>query len=204
LGGRFFVTSGITIELNRREMFFMPVQIRLVVCTIALLVAGWMGHGIGSARLEEARAQLAALQKSGQTALAAQTAARQQLADELQSQKLVHEARLRELNQSFDAQKVEMAEAFDEIQERLLALNGQRQSTDTELRRVRHELAAATSTPAREELNRREAQLVVLQRQLKRLQAGLNCLQAPVPDEAVTTLNRVTGGRVMASAARTR
>jgi chromosome segregation ATPase len=182
----------------------MPDQIRLVVCTIALLVAGWIGHGIGSARLEDTKAQLAALRKSSQALLAEQTAARQQLADELQSQRLVHEARLRELNQSFDAQKVEMAEAFDEIQERLLAVSGQRQSNDAELRRVRRELAAATSAPAREELHRREAQLVVLQRQLKRLQAGLNCLQAPVPEDAVTTLNRVSAGRVTASVMKSR
>ena len=177
----------------------MPDQIRLVVSTIALLVAGWVGHGIGTARLEETRSQLAALQKSSQSALAEQVTARQQLADELQSQRLVHEARLHELNQSFDAQKVEMAEAFDEVQERLVALSGQRQSNDAELKRVRHELAAATSAPVREELNRREAQLVKLQRQIKRMQAGLNCLQAPVPDDAVTTLNRVTAPRATAS-----
>lgn len=175
----------------------MPDQIRLVVSTIALLVAGWIGYGFGAARLENARAQLVAVQKSGQIALAEQTTARQQLADALQAQQTEHETRLAAQRKTFDEQKVEMAEAFDEVQERLVALSGQRQSTDAELKRVRHELAAAgnATSPAREELNRREAQLVTLQRQLKRLQAGLNCLQAPVPDDAVTTLNRVSASR---------
>ncbi len=173
----------------------MQHQIRLVVSTIALLVAGWIGHGIGSAKLDGARAQLAALEKSGQAALAEQTSVRQQLADALQAQQAEHETRLAAQRKTFDEQKVEMAEAFDEVQERLVALSGQRQANDTELKRVRRALAAAATGPAREELNRREAQLVVLQRQLKRLQAGLNCLQAPVPDEAVTTLNRVTATR---------
>jgi chromosome segregation ATPase len=182
----------------------MPDQIRLVVSTIALLVAGWIGYGFGSARLETARAQLAALEKSGQAALAEQTTARQQLADALQAQQSEHEARLAAQRKTFDEQKVETAEAFDEVQERLVALSGQRHANDAELMRVRHALAAATSAPVREELNRREAQLVKLQGQLKRLQAGLNCLQTPVPDEAVTILNRVTLTRATASAVKSR
>jgi chromosome segregation ATPase len=174
----------------------MPDQIRLVVSTIALLVAGWIGYGFGSARLENARAQLAVLEKSGPAALAEQTTVRQQLTDALLAQQAEHETRLAAQRKTFDEQKIEMAEAFDEVQERLVALSGQRQSTDAELKRVRHALATATtSAPAREELHRREMQLVTLQRQLKRLQAGLNCLQAPVPDAAVTTLNRVSASR---------
>lgn len=169
--------------------------IRLVVSTIALLVAGWIGYGIGSARLEDARAQLAAVQKSGESALAAQTAAREQLAAQLQAQQAEHEARLVAQRKTFDEQKVEMAEAFDEVQERLTVLSGQRQSNDAELRRVRLQLASASIGPAREELNRREAQLVTLQQQIRRLQAGLNCLQAPVPDDALKTLNRVSASR---------
>ena len=47
----------------------MPDQIRLVVSTIALLVAGWIGYGFGSARLEIARAQLAALDNTVKTRL---------------------------------------------------------------------------------------------------------------------------------------
>jgi chromosome segregation ATPase len=175
----------------------MPYQIRLVVSTIALLVAGWIGHGIGTAKLDTTRAQLAALEKSGQAALAEQTAARQQLAEALQAQQAEHEARLAAQRKTFDEQKVEMAEAFDEVQERLTVLSGQRQSTDAELRRVRLQLASASIGPARDELNRREAQLVTLQNQIKRLQAGLNCLQAPVPDDALKTLNRVTASRTV-------
>ncbi|WP_310460022.1 hypothetical protein [Sphaerotilus sp.] len=173
----------------------MPDQIRLVVPTIALLVAGWIGYGVGSARLENARAQWMALEKSGQSALAEQTAARQQLADALQAQQAEHVMHLAAQRKTFDEQKVEMAEAFDEVQERLVALSGQRQSNDAELKRVRLALAAASIGPAREELNRREAHLVTLQGQIKRLQAGLNCLQAPVPDDAVTKLNRVSASR---------
>jgi chromosome segregation ATPase len=173
----------------------MPHQIRLVVSTIALLVAGWIGHGIGSAKLENAQAQLAALERSGQVALAEQTAARQQLAEALLAQQAEHEARLAAQRKTFDEQKVEMAEAFDEVQERLTVLSSQRQSTDAELRRVRIQLASASIGPAREELNRREAQLVTLQNQIRRLQAGLNCLQAPVPEDALKTLNRVTASR---------
>ena len=173
----------------------MPHQIRLVVSTIALLVAGWIGHGIGSAKLENTQAQLAALERSGQVALAEQTAARQQLAEALLAQQAEHEARLAAQRKTFDEQKVEMAEAFDEVQERLTVLSSQRQSTDAELRRVRIQLASASIGPVREELNRREAQLVTLQNQIRRLQAGLNCLQAPVPEDALKTLNRVTASR---------
>lgn len=173
----------------------MPDQIRLVVSTIALLVAGWIGHGFGSARLENAQAQLSALEKSGQAAQAEQASARRQLAEALQAQQAENELRMAAQRQSFDEQKVEMAEAFDEVQERLVALSSQRHTNDAELRRVRQELAHSAAGAAREELNRREAQLVTLQRQLKRLQAGLNCLQAPVPDDAITTLNRVSASR---------
>ena len=91
--------------------------------------------------------------------------------------------------------KMEMAEAFDEVQERLVTLSSQRPSNDAELQRVRLALASASIGPAREELNRREARLVTLQGQLQRLQAGLNCMQAPVPDDAVTRLNRVSTSR---------
>lgn len=173
----------------------MPYQIRLVVSTIALLVAGWIGYGIGTAKLDTTRAQIAALEKSGQAALAEQTAARQQLAEALLAQQAEHEARLAAQRKTFDEQKIEMAEAFDEVQERLTALTGQRQANDAELRRVRLQLASASIGPAREELNRREAQLVKLQHQIQRLQAGLNCLQAPVPDDALKTLNRVSASR---------
>ena len=158
-------------------------------------MAGWIGHGIGSAKLENTQAQLAALERSGQVALAEQTAARQQLAEALLAQQAEHEARLAAQRKTFDEQKVEMAEAFDEVQERLTVLSSQRQSTDAELRRVRIQLASASIGPVREELNRREAQLVTLQNQIRRLQAGLNCLQAPVPDDALKTLNRVTASR---------
>lgn len=173
----------------------MPSPIRLVAPTIALLVAGWIGHGIGAARLEDTRAKLHALEASGQAALAAQTVARQQLADALLAQQAEHEARLAAQRKAFDEQKVEMAEAFDEVQERLVTLSSQRPSNDAELKRVRLELASASIGPAREELNRREARLVTLQGQLQRLQAGLNCMQAPVPDDAVTRLNRVSTSR---------
>jgi hypothetical protein len=37
--------------------------------------------------------------------------------------------------------------------------------------------------------------VVTLQQQIRRLQAGLNCLQAPVPDDALKTLNRVSASR---------
>lgn len=169
--------------------------IRLVVSTIALLVAGWIGYGIGSARLDEATARLAALQQSGASALAAQTAAREQLAAQLQALQVEHEARLAAQRKTFDEQKVEMAEAFDEVQERLTALSGQRQANEAELRRVRLQLASASIGPARDELNRREARLVTLQQQIRRLQAGLDCLQAPVPDDALRTLSRVSASR---------
>jgi chromosome segregation ATPase len=172
----------------------MPSPIRLVAPTIALLVAGWIGHGMGAARLEEARAQLRALEVSAQASLAAQTAARQQLADALAAQQAEHAARLAQ-RKDFDEQKREMAEAFDEVQERLVAIGRQRPSNDAELQRVRLELASARIGPAREELNRREARLVALQGQLRRLQAGLNCMQSPVPDDAVTRLNRVSAHR---------
>jgi hypothetical protein len=76
-----------------------------------------------------------------------------------------------------------------------VAIGRQRPSNDAELQRVRLELASARIGPAREELNRREARLVALQGQLRRLQAGLNCMQSPVPDDAVTRLNRVSAHR---------
>jgi len=173
----------------------MSSPIRLVAPMIALLVAGWIGHGMGAARLEEAHAKLRALEVSGQASLAAQTAARQQLADALAAQQAEHAARLAAQHRNFDEQKREMAEAFDEVQERLVALGSQRSSSDAELQRVRLALASARIGPAREELNRREARLVALQGQLRRLQAGLNCLQSPVPDDAVTRLNRVSANR---------
>ena len=169
--------------------------IRLVVPTIALLVAGWIGHGVGSARLDETRTALTRLKQEGEAALAAQTVARQQLADALLAQQAEHEARLAAQRKAFDEQKMEMAEAFDEVQERLVTLSSQRPSNDAELQRVRLALASASIGPAREELNRREARLVTLQGQLQRLQAGLNCMQAPVPDDAVTRLNRVSTSR---------
>ncbi|MEX8493794.1 hypothetical protein [Sphaerotilus sp.] len=127
----------------------MPSPSCLVAPTIALLVAGWIGHGIGAARLEDTRAKLLALEASGRTALAAQTAARQQLADALEAQR-----------RTFDEQKAEMAEAFDEVQERPVVRSGQRLSND---------------------LARK---------------AGLNCMQAPVPHDAVTRLNRVSVSRL--------
>ena len=171
--------------------------IRLVVPTIALLVAGWVGHGVGSARLDETRAALASLRQEGASTRQAQDAARAELAEQLQRLQTEHEARLVAQRKTFDEQKIEMAEAFDEVQERLTALTGQRQANDAELRRVRLQLASASIGPARDELNRREAQLVTLQNQIKRLQAGLNCLQAPVPDDALKTLNRVTASRTV-------
>jgi chromosome segregation ATPase len=173
----------------------MPSLIRLVVPTIILLMAGWIGHGIGAARLEDAQAKLRALETASQASLARQDAARQQLADALQNQEAEFTARLAAERRTFDEQKVEMAEAFDEVQERLVVLSGQRKSNDAELKRVRLELASASIGPLREELNRREARLLTLQGQIKRLQAGLNCMQAPVPADAVTRLNRVSASR---------
>jgi chromosome segregation ATPase len=169
--------------------------IRLVVPTIALLVAGWIGHGVGSARLDETRAALTSLRQEGESTRQAQDAARAELTEQMQRLQTEHEARLVAQRKTFDEQKIEMAEAFDEVQERLTVLSGQRQSNETELRRVRLQLASASIGPAREELNRREAQLVTLQQQIRRLQAGLNCLQAPVPDDALKTLNRVSASR---------
>jgi chromosome segregation ATPase len=173
-------------------------KIRLIAVCVGLLVAGWIGHGIGSSRLDNARAQLRALEEAGRVAETRHAAAQQQLAEELKSRDLAYEARMRELRLAFDEQKAEMIDALDETQQRLDELAGRRRVNDAELQSVRKALAAASGAH-REELRQRETRLVTLQGQLKRLQTSLNCLSAPVPDEAVKTLNRVSTLRTAAA-----
>lgn len=174
-------------------------RIRLIALGVALLVAGWIGHGVGASRSESARAQLRALQEAARVAESRHLAAQQQLAVELKSRDAAHEASLRELRLAFDEQKAEMIDALDETQQRLDELASRRRVNDGELQTVRQALSAATGAH-REALREREIRLVALQGQLRRLQTSLNCLSAPVPDETVRTLNRVTTLRTAAVA----
>jgi len=171
--------------------------LRVVTATAALLVAGWIGHGIGSSGREAAEARIAKLEGVLHESEARHRDAQIALAAELRSREAAFEARLSEMKVSFDEQKVEMIEALEDSQAQLADLAQRRRDNDAELARVRKALAAsATGSPGRlrDELRERELQLVLLQGQLRQNTAGLNCLSAPVPAEAVRTLNRVAGG----------
>jgi DNA repair exonuclease SbcCD ATPase subunit len=173
-------------------------KIRLIALGVALLASGWIGYGVGSSRNETARSQLRALEEAVRVAESRHLSAQQQLGEELKSREAANEARVRELQLAFDEQKAEMIDALDETQQRLDELASRRRVNDGELQTVRKALVVATGAH-REALREREARLVQLQGQLKRLQTSLNCLSAPVPDEAVRTLNRVTTLRTAAA-----
>lgn len=173
-------------------------KLRLIATTAGLLVAVWIGHGIGSAGREAAENRAAKLETQLRDSEARHREAQVALAEELRSREAAFEARMRELHVAFDEQKVEMVEALDDSQSQLAALERRRRDNDAELLRVRKALTAAGSgAPGRlrDELREREMQLVLLQSQLRQGSAGQNCLSAPVPPEALRTLNRVAVGR---------
>ena len=168
----------------------MSDKLRLIATTAALLVSGWIGHGIGSSDRQAAEHRAARLETQMRDSEARHRQAQIALAEELRSREAAFEVRLRELQVSFDEQKVEMIEALDD------SLAQRRRDTDADLLRVRKALAAAgggSSGRLRDELRERELQLVLLQGQLRQNAAGMSCLSAPVPPEALRTLNRVAG-----------
>ncbi len=174
----------------------MSDKLRLIATTAALLVSGWIGHGIGSSDRQAAEHRAARLETLMRDSEARHRQAQIALAEELRSREAAFEVRLRELQVSFDEQKVEMIEALDDSQAQLADLAQRRRDTDAELLRVRKALASAgggSSGRLRDELRERELQLVLLQGQLRQNAAGMSCLSAPVPPEALRTLNRVAG-----------
>lgn len=148
----------------------VSLPVRTVAMVAALLVAGWVGHGVGRLDAEQAERRSQATARE----VAALRLAAQAGRDEAEVARARHEAQVRALREAFAEEKAEMMDALDEIQSR------QAEVTD---RRFAREAA----------LRHRGDQVAVLQARLRRIEADRSCLSHPVPAQALTSLDR--GGR---------
>jgi hypothetical protein len=155
--------------------------IRAVLVGAALLAAGWVGWHFGSGALQQARDELAAIEKSGKDAQALQAQAQDKLKGELEALNKRHAEELAALNQGFDKQKQDLSTELANSRSQLARTSASRKSTEAELAAVREKIRVAPPGIDREKLVEKEVQLVQIDRKLGRDELGLMCVDAAVP-----------------------
>jgi len=166
----------------------MSDKLRLIATTAALLVSGWIGHGIGSSDRQAAEHRAARLETQMRDSEARHRQAQIALAEELRSREAAFEVRLRELQVSFDEQKVEMIEALDDSQAQLADLAQRRRDTDAELLRVRKALASEPACASVRQNAPNHWPLAIGRKNVSFCHASPNRSIGPQPTELVTEI----------------
>jgi chromosome segregation ATPase len=168
------------------------VYIRIAFMLLALAIGGWMGYRWGSGDLAKVRAEIVAINQTGQAAQADSEATQKRIDEQLKLLADEHATRLKELTSGFEAQKLELSGNLDRANARIAALGSQRQSVAAQLDQTRKEMATATGAQ-REALRLKEQQLAELDAKLQSRQEGIRCETVAVPESELATLNSVLG-----------
>ncbi len=160
---------------------------------LALLVAlpgtGLLGYTLGAGALDDARAQLQAIDMASKQAELENEALRKRLEQELGTLKTEHERKTQQLSQQFQEEKLALSRSLASTAERLSSLQATRQQVAAGLEQTVRAQASAEGAH-REELRKKEQELLALQARLENEQAGLACLSLLVPGSEVRILNQ--------------
>ena len=160
---------------------------RNLVLLIVLLLGGAAGWYAGGWSGKDARAALARAEETGKSAAAAHTAEADALKAKLASLGADFERDKKQLEDAHNRQRSEADALIASSQSRIADLGKARTGSQTELQRLRTELAAAKTPQDRQVIAERIViKEVEVQRQDNQI-AGETCLAAPVPERLLVT-----------------
>ncbi len=169
--------------------------IRGIGALIVLVAAVWGGYRWGGWEVDRLKADLESIRKTGEAAQQASEQAQAAIKAEMTKLGQAHDEKVGQINQQFEAERQTLKGQLSRTEDQRSALSRQRQTLESDLEDIRKALSA---NPAITEVDRQRLQslksseenLLVSIQQNERQQAGLKCLQMPVPAEQVATLNR--------------
>ncbi len=160
---------------------------RNLVLLIVLLLGGAAGWTAGGWSGRTARADLARAEETGKAAAAAHAAEADTLKAKLASLSTDFERDKKKLEDEHNRQSSEASALIASSQSRIAELSKARSGSQTDLQRLRSELAAAKTPQEQKAITER---IVVKQVEVQRQDgqiAGETCLAAPVPDRLLAT-----------------
>lgn len=160
---------------------------------IVLAIAVWGGYRWGGWEVDRLKADLEAIRQTGEAAQRASEQAQTVIKAEMAKLGQAHDEKVGQINQQFEAERQTLKEQLRRTEDQRSALNRQKQIYESELAEIERQRRSGSSGPNIEQeqpSKKRQGELVALIQQIERQEAGLECLQLPVPAEQVATLNR--------------